>query len=128
MDDIAALSAPVGRWSALVVVVAGGIALTSPDTSTGGGTLVLHDGLGLALGYGVARASGTDVPARRANSIGVGMRNSGLATVHSSPAAALPAAVFSVWHTLSGSLLAGWWARRDPAARPDRDEASAPGR
>jgi BASS family bile acid:Na+ symporter len=41
--------------------------------------------------------------------------------VHFSPAAALPAAVFSVWHNLSGSLLAGHWARRDPAA--DRDGA-----
>jgi BASS family bile acid:Na+ symporter len=68
------------------------------------------------------------VSARRAISIEVGMQDSGPATVHVSPAAALPAAVSSAWHTVSGSLLAGWWARRDLAARPDRDEAPAPGR
>ena len=42
------------------------------------------------------------------------MQNSGLAaglaTVHFRPAAALPAAVFSVWHDVSGSRLASWWA------------------
>jgi BASS family bile acid:Na+ symporter len=45
----------------------------------------------------------------------VGMQNSGLAaslaTAHFSPAAALPAAVFSVWHNVSGALVAAWMAR-----------------
>ena len=115
----------VGIAAVVVVVVAG-----SADTITSVGfvvvlAVVLHNGLGLALGYAIARACGMDVSARRAISIEVGMQNSGLAaglaTVHFSPAAALPAAVFSVWHNVSGSLLAGHWARRDPAA--DRDEA-----
>ena len=115
----------VGIAAVVVVVVAG-----SADTITSVGfvvvlAVVLHNGLGLALGYAIARACGMDVSARRAISIEVGMQNSGLAaglaTVHFSPAAALPAAVFSVWHNLSGSLLAGHWARRDPAA--DRDGA-----
>ena len=110
----------VGITAVVVVVVAG-----SADTITSVGlvvvlAVVLHNGLGLALGYGIARATGMDVSARRAISIEVGMQNSGLAaglaTVHFSPAAALPAAVFSVWHNVSGSLLAGYWARRDPAA------------
>ncbi len=81
--------------------------------------VVLHNGLGLVLGYGIARVCQLDVSARRAVSIEVGMQNSGLAaslaTVHFSPAAALPAAIFSVWHNVSGSLLAGYWSRRDPA-------------
>ena len=98
----------------------------SADTITSVGlvvvlAVVLHNGLGLALGYGIARAFGMDVSARRAISIEVGMQNSGLAaglaTVHFSPAAALPAAVFSVWHNVSGSLLASYWARKDPADR-----------
>ena len=110
----------VGITAVVVVVVAG-----SADTITSVGlvvvlAVVLHNGLGLALGYGIARVTGMDVSARRAISIEVGMQNSGLAaglaTVHFSPAAALPAAVFSVWHNVSGSLLAGYWARRDPAA------------
>ena len=119
----------VGITAVVVVVVAG-----SADTITSVGlvvvlAVVLHNGLGLALGYGIARVTGMDVSARRAISIEVGMQNSGLAaglaTVHFSPAAALPAAVFSVWHNVSGSLLAGYWARRDPAVgRVDgRDEA-----
>ena len=44
------------------------------------------------------------------------MQNSGLAaslaTAHFSPLAALPAAVFSVWHNISGALVAAWLARR----------------
>ena len=46
------------------------------------------------------------------------MQNSGLAVALAlklySPAAALPGAVFSVWHNLSGSTLAAYWARRPP--------------
>lgn len=83
--------------------------------------VVLHNGLGLALGYAIARSCRLDVSARRAVSIEVGMQNSGLAaalaTVHFSPAAALPAAIFSVWHNVSGSIVASYWARRDPGPR-----------
>ncbi|MHA6798650.1 bile acid:sodium symporter family protein [Bounagaea algeriensis] len=78
--------------------------------------VVLHNCLGLAVGYGAARVCGLDEPARRAVSIEVGMQNSGLAatlaTTHFNPVTALPAAIFSVWHNISGSLVAGYWARR----------------
>jgi BASS family bile acid:Na+ symporter len=51
----------------------------------------------------------------------VGMQNSGLAaslaTAHFSPAAALPAAVFSVWHNVSGAVVAAWMARGERRAR-----------
>jgi len=44
------------------------------------------------------------------------MQNSGLAAtlgkLYFTPIAALPGALFSVWHNLSGSLLAGYWAGR----------------
>ncbi len=82
--------------------------------------VVLHNCLGLAVGYGAARVCGLDEPARRAVSIEVGMQNSGLAatlaTTHFNPIAALPAAIFSVWHNISGSLVAGYWARRTDEA------------
>ena len=106
----------LGITAVVLIVVAG-----SADSVLSAGLLillvvVLHNLLGLAVGYGVARACGLDVPARRAVSIEVGMQNSGLAatlgTVHFGPAAALPGAVFSVWHNVSGSALAGFWARR----------------
>ena len=77
--------------------------------------VMLHNLTGLALGYSVARLSGMDVTKARAVSIEVGMQNSGLAValanLHLSALAALPAAVFSVWHNISGSAIAWWWRR-----------------
>jgi len=50
---------------------------------------------------------------KRAITFEVGMQNSGLGVVHAfqyfSPIAAIPGAVFSVWHNLSGSALAHYW-------------------
>jgi BASS family bile acid:Na+ symporter len=78
--------------------------------------VILHNGAGLALGYGAARLFRLDLPQARTTAIEVGMQNSGLAvalaSAHFGPAAALPGALFSVWHNLSGSLLAGWWRRK----------------
>lgn len=98
--------------------------------------VVLHNVLGLTLGYGIAKLFGMNEAGKRAVSIEVGMQNSGLAaalaTVHFNPAAALPAAIFSVWHNVSGSLLASYWARKGtPAAKrssTDQAPASAPRR
>ena len=77
--------------------------------------VILHNLTGLALGYSVARLSGMDVTRARAVSIEVGMQNSGLAValanLHLSALAALPAAIFSVWHNISGSAIAWWWRR-----------------
>ncbi|MDQ1042654.1 bile acid:sodium symporter family protein [Streptomyces sp. V4I2] len=78
--------------------------------------VVLHNGLGLALGYGAGRMARLGEPGSRAMAFEVGMQNSGLAaslaTAHFSPPAALPAAVFSVWHNISGALAAAWLSRR----------------
>ena len=61
---------------------------------------------------------GWDERTARTLAIEVGMQNSGLgvalAVKHFSAAAALPGALFSIWHNLSGSLLAGHWSRRAP--------------
>ncbi|WP_256064721.1 MULTISPECIES: bile acid:sodium symporter family protein [unclassified Streptomyces] len=86
--------------------------------------VVLHNGLGLALGYGAGKVTGLGRPASRAMAFEVGMQNSGLAaslaTAHFSPLAALPAAVFSVWHNVSGALVAAWMSH---SARRDQREA-----
>ncbi|MEU5615297.1 bile acid:sodium symporter family protein [Streptomyces sparsogenes] len=78
--------------------------------------VVLHNGLGLALGYAAGRAARLGEPAGRAMAFEVGMQNSGLAaslaSAHFSPLAALPAAVFSVWHNISGALVAAWMSHR----------------
>ncbi|WP_037823284.1 bile acid:sodium symporter family protein [Streptomyces sp. NRRL B-24720] len=84
--------------------------------------VVLHNGFGLALGYGVGKATELGRPASRAMAFEVGMQNSGLAaslaTAHFSPLAALPAAVFSVWHNISGALVAAWLSHRSRHSRP----------
>ncbi|MEM7120748.1 MAG: bile acid:sodium symporter family protein [Pseudomonadota bacterium] len=78
--------------------------------------VVLHNLIGLLAGYGGGVLFGQDRTTCRTLSIEVGMQNSGLAlalaTQFFSAAAALPAAVFSVWHNLSGAALAAWWSRR----------------
>jgi BASS family bile acid:Na+ symporter len=84
--------------------------------------VVLHNGLGLLLGWAVPALLRLPEAERRTLSIEVGMQNSGLgvalAVAHFGPLAALPGALFSVWHNLSGSLLAAFWSRRSaPASR-----------
>ncbi|MBD8653831.1 bile acid:sodium symporter family protein [Rhizobium sp. CFBP 13726] len=78
--------------------------------------VVLHNGLGYLLGYFAARASGMSLAKRKAIAIEVGMQNSGLgaalATAYFSPLAAVPSAIFSVWHNISGALLANWFSGR----------------
>ncbi|WP_255952895.1 bile acid:sodium symporter family protein [Streptomyces odontomachi] len=80
--------------------------------------VVLHNGLGLALGYGAGALARLGKPSARAMAFEVGMQNSGLAaslaTAHFSPLAALPSAIFSVWHNVSGAVVAAWMARRRP--------------
>jgi BASS family bile acid:Na+ symporter len=82
--------------------------------------VVLHNGLGLLGGYWGGRLLGFEENVCRTLALEVGMQNSGLAAtlgkLYFSPLAALPGAIFSVWHNLSGSILAGYWAGRDPAA------------
>lgn len=91
--------------------------------------ILLHNGLGLAGGYGLARALGFNQPQSRAVAIEVGMQNSGLAVAlalkYFSAQAALPGALFSIWHNLSGSLLAYYWSRY-PAGIPNWPLKSQP--
>lgn len=101
------------------VVVAVVSASTAVLMTAGLGLLigvVLHNLLGYGLGYAVAAALRVPPAARRAVSVEVGMQNSGLAsglaTQYFTPEAALPGAVFSVWHNISGGLLASIWGRR----------------
>ena len=79
--------------------------------------VVLHNLVGLLGGYWLPRWLGRDKRECRTLAIEVGMQNSGLAVAlaikYFSVTAALPGALFSIWHNLSGSLLAGIW-RRQP--------------
>jgi BASS family bile acid:Na+ symporter len=74
--------------------------------------VILHNLCGLSLGYLIGQLLGLSDAKRRAISIEVGMQNSGLAsslaTIHFAayPLATIPGAIFSVWHNISGALVA----------------------
>jgi len=114
---------PLLSVAAIVLIIAIIVALNRDNLAVVGpsvaAAVVLHNGIGLAAGYWVARLLGHDARTCRTLAIEVGMQNSGLGVALSvkyfSAAAALPGALFSIWHNLSGSLLAGWW-RRDAAS------------
>ena len=80
--------------------------------------VVLHNLCGLGLGYLIGRLLHLSTPKRKAISIEVGMQNSGLAsslaTLHFAayPMATIPGAIFSVWHNISGAVIARLYARK----------------
>ena len=80
--------------------------------------VVLHNLCGLAIGYLIGRLLKLPEPKKRAISIEVGMQNSGLAsslaTLHFAayPLATIPGAIFSVWHNISGALVARLYTRK----------------
>ena len=79
--------------------------------------VILHNLCGLLLGYGVSRWLGFSEQTARTVAIEVGMQNSGLAVAlamkYFMPLAALPGALFSIWHNISGALLAAFWQRNN---------------
>lgn len=83
--------------------------------------VMLHNLTGLLSGYWVSRWLGYDRKTCRTLAVEVGMQNSGLsvalASKYFSPLAALPGAVFSIWHNVSGSLLASYWSRNEERNR-----------
>ena len=88
-----------------------------------------HNILGLAGGYYAAKWLGFDERRRRTLAIEVGMQNSGLAVAlaqsYFSSLAALPGALFSIWHNITGSILAGYWTHK--SKRKERLDAGGSG-
>lgn len=79
--------------------------------------VALHNLLGLILGYGIPKLMRYDETTCKTISIEVGMQNSGLGVVlanqYFSAVAALPGALFSIWHNITGSVLAVIWSRNN---------------
>jgi bile acid:Na+ symporter, BASS family len=120
---------PALPWASAVVIslIVAIVVAGSAGKIIGAGAIVflavvLHNGFGLGLGYLAGKLGRLDDKARRALAFEVGMQNSGLAatlaTAHFSPLAALPSAVFSLWHNISGAIVAAWLARRPLQVRP----------
>ena len=113
-------------FSSLAIIAIVGIVISaSSEKLLAGGLLivlvvVLHNLLGLGVGYGIGSLLRMSSPKRKAISIEVGMQNSGLASslanMHFAayPMAIIPGAVFSVWHNLSGAVVARLFARHSP--------------
>ena len=107
---------------AIALIVAIVIAANANNLMAGGLIIVvvvmLHNLCGLSLGYLIGRVLGLSEPKKRAISIEVGMQNSGLAsslaTIHFAayPLATIPGAIFSVWHNISGAMVAYFYRKK----------------
>jgi BASS family bile acid:Na+ symporter len=114
---------PLLSMAAIVVIIAIIVAINRDQLPRVGALLglavVLHNLAGLSSGYLLPRLLGRSPRECRTLSIEVGMQNSGLAVAlasqYFSAAAALPGALFSLWHNLSGSWLAAIWSRSRPS-------------
>ena len=110
--------------SALVIALVVGIivSLNTESIKTVGAVVflvvIIHNTLGLICGYLIAKTLGFGESSCRAISVEVGMQNSGLAAalsqLHFGYLTALPAALFSIWHNISGGAIASLWRNRNP--------------
>lgn len=110
---------PLISTTAIILIIAAVVSANSARLMTSGLLIVVvvicHNLLGYCTGYMVAKLTGMDKTKCRAISIEVGMQNSGLATSLAAthfaqyPLATIPGAVFSVWHNISGALLANFY-------------------
>jgi BASS family bile acid:Na+ symporter len=106
--------------ASIVLIIAIVVALNQSLLTHLAGLLIvavaLHNLIGMAGGYLGARLAGYDSVVARTLAIEVGMQNSGLSVAlalkYYAAAAALPGAIFSVWHNLSGAAWAAYWQKQ----------------
>lgn len=105
---------------AIILIVAGSCSINAQKLLEVGlivvATVILHNLLGYCLGFTVARLLKMDFTRSKTLSIEVGMQNSGLATslalLHFGAAAAIPSAVFTICHNITGPILANFFATK----------------
>ena len=118
LSEAAAAVLPLVSVAAIVLIVGAVVAASKAQIAQSGllilGVVILHNGIGYLLGFLAAKICRLPYDAQKTLAIEVGMQNSGLgaalASAYFSPLSAVPSAIFSVWHNISGSLLASWWA------------------
>ncbi len=133
--DHVAESMPLVSVIAIVLIVAAVVGGSKDRIIDSGllifGVVVLHNGLGYLGGLLAARLFRLPFYDAKAIAIEVGMQNSGLgatlAGLHfaASPIVAVPSAVFSFWHNVSGPILATWFASRPNGIEGERDEVAS---
>ena len=120
--------------TAICLIVAAVVSHNSEKILTTGALIfavvILHNLLGYACGYLIGLIFRMDMPRKKAVAVEIGMQNSGLATTLAGSAfpdlamATVPGAVFSVWHNISGAILAAVFRRietSDPAEGTVKD-------
>lgn len=97
------------------------VAQNSKDLLSSGFTILLvviiHNVAGLLIAYVISKLLNIPESERRAITIEVGMQNSGLAAsiavANFSPVSAVAGAIFSIWHNISGSIMAAYFRNKD---------------
>ena len=112
---------PAVSVTAICLIVACVVSHNSARILATGGlvfaVVFLHNMLGYLCGFLLGKVLGLDTARTKAISIEVGMQNSGLATSLAGSSfpdlamATVPGAIFSVWHNISGALLASVYRR-----------------
>lgn len=121
-------SLPLITMCVIILVLATVVSLSSDkigiETAIVVFGVILHNGFGLIGGYWGGRLFGFDKSICRTLALEVGMQNSGLAAVLGTnffgPMAAIPGAIFSLWHNISGSFLAGYWSTKPTGTSNDK--------
>ncbi|RZQ51669.1 bile acid:sodium symporter [Pseudoalteromonas phenolica] len=111
---------PLFAMLAIIFIISIIVALNQEKLQTLSVLLVVavmcHNILGLLLGYWVPKRFGFNEQVCRTVAFEVGMQNSGLAVALAikffTPAAAIAGTLFSIWHNISGSILAGYWHKK----------------
>lgn len=103
--------------ASIITIIAIVVALNAHSIETASWLLLvliaMQNLIGLFTGYLVPRWLGYDTSISRTIAIEVAMQNSGLSVAlalkYFSAAAALPGALFSIWHNISGAVFASYW-------------------
>jgi BASS family bile acid:Na+ symporter len=120
---------PLVSVVSIVLIVSAVVAASQAKIAESGllimAVVILHNSFGFLLGYFTGKVFKLPLAQRKSLALEVGMQNSGLgaalASAHFSPLAAVPSALFSVWHNISGALLATWFRRMaDDARAPEQ--------
>ena len=106
----------------VLLLIAGIVATNKEQLLICGSTvfiiIILHNVIGMILGFTIAKLFKMDLPKSTAVCVEVGMQNSGLAVslalsnFATQPLCAVPGAIFSIWHNISGGILASIMKKR----------------